>query len=276
MKILICVAGMPYAKGTVRCGRLVAKATGARVGVLTVLDRTQDVQQAQATLDQARQMLEGLVVKTKVRRGLPAEEILRETEEGQYDLVVIGAREELTLAEHLLGSVARQIVHRATVPVLVVRGACHSLARLLICTGGRAYSEPAIKVGTELAKATGAWVTILHVVSPVPTMYTGLREMEEHIADFLQRDTPEARHLKQVAELLEQHGVQGELELRHGVVADEILREAWKGGYDLIVVGSSYARGGISRYLLGDVTRQIVEYSTRPVLVVPPPKSGGG
>jgi len=263
---------MPYARRTVRCGHLVARATEAQVTVLTVLDRPQEAQQAQAILNHARQMLEGLAVETKTRRGLPAEEILLEVEEGGYDLVVIGAREVLSWAEQLLGSVARQIVSRTKVPVLVVKGSCSSLDRVLICTGGREYAEPAIEVGTRLAKATGARVTILHVISPPPTMYTGLREMEERVADFLGRDTPEARHLKGAAEVLQRHDVQGELELRQGVVADEILHKARKGNYDLIVVGSSYGQSGIRRYLLGDVTRQILDRSTRPVLVVPPPK----
>jgi len=268
MKILICVAGLPYAEPTLRFGRLVAEMLGGEVTVLTVMASNGDREEAGKSLDRAKEMLAGLAIATLVRTGSPSEEILRECEEGAYDLVVIGARDKPSLAEFVLGSVAVQILTRAKCSVLVVKGDRVSLSKTLICTGGKAYAEPAIEMGSQIAEAAGARVTLLHVTPPLPAMYTGLEEIEERLVELLQTNTPQAQHLKRGAEILESHSVEGELKLRHGVPEEEIQREAQKGDFDLIVLGSSRARGPLAGYYWGDVARSVVNRVQRPVLVV--------
>lgn len=268
MKILICIAGLPYAEPTLRLGRLVAETLRGEVTVLTVMATNGDRDEARKTLDRAKEMLPGLAIATLIRTGSPSEEIIRESEEGGYDLVVIGAKDKPSLAEFVLGSVAVQVLTHARCSVLVVKGDRASLSRIMICTGGKAYAEPAIEMGSEIAEAAGARVTLLHVTAPVPAMYTGLGEVEERLAEFLQADTPQANHLKRGAEMLESHGVEGELKLRHGVPEEEIQREAQKGDYDLVVLGSSRPRRPPVSYFWGDVTRKVVNRVKRPVLVV--------
>jgi nucleotide-binding universal stress UspA family protein len=58
------------------------------------------------------------------------------------------------------------------------------------------------------------------------------------------------------------------LKQRHGVAADEILREALESAYDLIVIGASGTAGRLREWLLGNVTRQVVEHALCSVLVV--------
>jgi nucleotide-binding universal stress UspA family protein len=99
-------------------------------------------------------------------------------------------------------------------------------------------------------------------------MYTGLDAIEETLPDLLQSDTPTARHLRQGAEILAQHQVPAELRLRYGVVADEILREANEGDYDLIVIGASGTAGRLKGWLVGDVAREVVDHAPRSVLIV--------
>ncbi|MFQ6000387.1 MAG: universal stress protein [Anaerolineae bacterium] len=268
MKILICIAGLPYAEPTLRFGRLVAEVLGGEVTVLTVMAANEDREKAEKTLDRAKEMLAGLAIATLIRTGSPSEEILRESEEGAYNLVVIGAKDKPSLAEFVLGSVAVQVLTHARCSVLVVKGDRISLSKILVCSGGKAYAEPAIEMGTQIAEATGARVTLLHVTAPVPAMYTGLEEIEERLVEFLQADTPQAKHLKRGAEILESHSVKGELKLRHGVPEEEIQREAQKGDFDLVVLGSSRVRGPLVNYFWGDVARSVVNRVKRPVLVV--------
>ncbi|MFQ6014994.1 MAG: universal stress protein [Anaerolineae bacterium] len=270
MKILICAGKMPYAVPTVRFGGLIARLTKSSVIVLTVVGSQAEQVAGEETLAQAREMLGELTVETKTRRGAPAEEILAETEEGDYDLVVVGARDVIGLTELLLGSVARHVVNHALASVLVVKRGRPNLERLLICTGGREIAEPVIRMGARLAQAAAARATLLYVVSPVPSMYTGLKALEETLSELLQTDTPAARHLRHGAEILDQYGVKAELELRHGVVADEILREAHQGDYDLIVIGTGVGGNRLKGLLMEDVTGHIVDHALRPVLVVQP------
>lgn len=268
MKILICIAGLPYAEPTLRFGGLVAETLWSEVTVLTVVTADGDREEARKTLDRAKEMLGGLAIATLTRTGSPPEEILRESEEGAYDLVMIGAKDKPSLAEFVLGSVAVQVLTHARCSVLVVKGDRASLSKILICTGGKAYAESAIEMGSQIAEAAGARVTFLHVTAPVPAMYTGLEEVEERLVEFLQADTPQAKHLKRGAEILESYSVEGELKLRHGVPEEEIQREAQKGDFDLIVLGSSRARGPLAGYFWGDVARSVLNRVQRPILVV--------
>jgi nucleotide-binding universal stress UspA family protein len=64
---------------------------------------------------------EGVEVETKLEEGHAVQEIIRVSKEGNYDLIVMGARGISKLREILLGSVSDAVMHHATCPVLVVK-----------------------------------------------------------------------------------------------------------------------------------------------------------
>lgn len=268
MKILICAGGMPFAAATVRFGGLVAAETRAAVTLLHVISGDAAVRAGQQVLSAAREMLPDVPVDPILRQGSPTRRILAEARAGDHDLIVIGAHQGSPLVPRLAGSVARQVIRRAKASVLVVRGDRPQLGHLLICTGGSEVAEPVVEMGARLAGAARGRATLLHVATHVPSMYTGLSEIEETLPELLSSDTSVAQHLRHGAETLARHGVTAELELRHGVAADEILREAQEGDYDLIVIGASGATGRFRGWLLGNVTWQIIDQALRPVLVV--------
>jgi nucleotide-binding universal stress UspA family protein len=267
MRILLCVAGMPYAEATLSFGGLIARITKSPVTLLHVALRKEELAAGEKDLVRARQMVSDLSVNTRLRQGDPVTNILAEAREGDYDLIVIGARHEGGLTQRLLGSVAQAVVRRAPISVLVVRWARSDLNRVLICTGGLDVANPVIEAGAHLAGAAGAQATLLYVTSATASMYTGLG-IKETLPRLLRTDTPVARHLRHGVEVLTQHQVDAELKLRHGVVANEILQEAREGDYDLIVIGASGAAGRLREWLLRNVTRQVVEYALCSVLVV--------
>ena len=55
--------------------------------------------------------------------------------------------------------------------------------------------------------------------------------------------------------------------MRQGPVLDEIMREIHEGGYDLVVTGSALSRS-LRTYVLGDISREIVNRANCAVLVV--------
>jgi nucleotide-binding universal stress UspA family protein len=267
MEILLCVAGMPYAEAAVSFGGLIARTTRSPVTLLHVAPREEEPAAGEEALLRAGEMLPDLSVETRLRQGDPIANILAETQEGDYDLIVIGACREVGLAQRLLGSVAQAIVRRVPTSVLVVRQAKQELKRVLICTGGLDVANPVIEAGARLAGAARAKATLLYVTSPAASMYAGLG-IKETLSKLLHTDTPIARHLRHGSEILSQQQVDVELKLRHGVVADEVLREAQEGDYDLVVIGASGAAGRIREWLMRNITRQIVEHSPCSVLVV--------
>jgi len=59
-------------------------------------------------------------VRTMIREGHPADEILKAAEEEKVDMIVVGSRGR-RVSHLFMGSVSREVVNRAEVPVLVVK-----------------------------------------------------------------------------------------------------------------------------------------------------------
>lgn len=271
MRILICTDGSKYAEDAIRFGGLIAKGVKAHLTLLGVIEGPNEMEKVRQSLERAIDLLaqEVAALETRTKMGHAAEEILSETEEREYDLVIVGSRGRRGITRFLLGSTAARIVQHAPISVLIVKGQQPSLRRILICTGGEERGEEDIRFGGMIAQSTGAQVTILHVISQLPlTPEARFEDLEATKKELLQQEIPEAIHLRKGLQILKGLGVAGEVKIRRGLVVDEILAEAEE-GYDLLVVGA-HAAPGLYRFLLDDLTTQIVLGSPRPVLVVKP------
>lgn len=272
MRMLICSIGSRRRKATLSFASEVAEALAADTTLLGVVDKKRAVEGLEQTLQEVAQRLEAreLTVQIRVEAGDAEASVTDELETTQYDLVVLGSLGERRSRRKLRGSVAMRIVERAQSSVLVIKGDRQSLSRILICASGTEHGHLPVWAGASLACGARAQATVLHVVDAMPSMYTGLEKMEETLAELLQSDTARSRELKWAAQVVRAECEISELKLRRGIVADEILRESQEGDYDLVVVGSSRAAGGLVRALMGDVTRDILSRAQCPVLVVRP------
>jgi len=268
MKILLFVSKLPYARPAILFGGLVARLTKSPIILMHVTSRKSGLEAGQNILAQAREMLPDVELNTQICQGISTQCILDEAQSGSYDLVVLEARRTVGLMKRLKGVVARLIARESPVSVLVIKEERPSLKKILVCTGGRDIAEPVIEAGGSLARAAGARVALLHVAPHIPSMYVGLNTMEEGLPALLQTDTPLARHLHHGAEIIERHQIDAALKLRRGEVVNEILDEARAGDYDLIVIGASGTRKGLKEWVLGNITRRIVDDAPCPVMVV--------
>jgi len=64
---------------------------------------------------------EKVQVETMLVEGHAVQEIVRVAKEGNYDLIVIGARGLSKIREILLGSVSDGVIHHSTCPILLVK-----------------------------------------------------------------------------------------------------------------------------------------------------------
>ena len=85
--------------------------------------------------------------------------------------------------------------------------------------------------------------------------------------ELIESTTPEGVLLEQELEILERLGVHARAQVRHGLVVDEILGEAQRGNYDLVVIGA-YRGEGWQRIILDDLAHRIMVELDRPVLVI--------
>ncbi len=268
MNILIYVSQKSNSKSAVCFGGLLARQIQADVTLLTVIDDARNLDEGYRTLDTAGWWISDFDATTSVRFGTEIEGIMEEIDAGIYDLVVLKARQAIRLIDRKCNKVDRRIAKQVPNSVLVVKQGRPTLNRILICTFGQEIAEPVIEMGARITQSAQAQATLLYVTGPVPSMCPGIIRMEETLPDLLQTVTPVAQNLHCGVKILAHHQVEAELELRHGSVPDEILREAHLGDYDLIVLGASKTSIELSGLWLGDVAQYLVDKAQCPVLVV--------
>jgi universal stress protein A len=128
-------------------------------------------------------------------------------------------------------------------------------------------STRALRQAIAMATDTRAHLTLVHVTDPLldaaaraaGTEDTITEQTQDELRALLNEVSPDgARHSIAVAVAI-------------GEPAEEILRQARDCGADLIVMGTQ-GRGAAQRLLMGSTAARVVETTTVPVLVVPPPR----
>ncbi len=273
------------------------KAAGMAVVVLLVTIRGSDVPlpetvnreslervrwSAEEQLYIARMALEGqgLRVISRVEYGSPAAQIVRVAEEERVDLIAMGAQGKTVAQELLLGSVAHEVVRRASVPVLIqkfdvvrklghveCRRVCASMfKRVLHPTDFSECADAAFQIVKRL-KAVGTEEVILLHVQDERVM---THRPAEQIAAFDQEDM---RRLERMRRDLLLYGLPSQVMIRHGMPFREVLNVADEQDACLIVLGSQ-GRSALQELLTGSTLDNVVRLSRQPVLVVRPRREG--
>lgn len=270
-RILLCADKSRNALAAISLGGRLAATLEAETTLLAAGKKAQEVYDA---LNMAEEIVRafGISPRTLVAIGPSVKQFIEQVKREGYDLVVIGYRKRSAMEKALKGCVAAQVVHQATTSVLVVRQGRQDIRRILLGIGGSGFTTEITDWGTRIAAALGAHVTLMHVEPAPPLMYSGLEEVHETLPGFLETDTPTARSIRQAAAALEETGVSAEIKLAFGVTDRELLRTAQDGDYDLLILGSAWARPPIDRVVLENITKNILLKTQRPVLVVYPVK----
>jgi nucleotide-binding universal stress UspA family protein len=277
MKILICSDGTQSAEPAIHLGGLLASPLKAQTTLLGIAESPQDEQPLRDALQKQAQLLQGRGVSPEivVQSGEPVHQILDRTSKSKYDLAVIGARWAGAVGEYWRSKKTYEVIKTIQPPVLMAIGERKQLKRFLVCTGGKEFIEPAVQFTGKLAAALSASVTLLHVMAEPPAMYADLVLLEEDVGRLLESKSELGTNLRRQKRELDRFGVYAEVHLRHGIVIDQIFEEVLVGDYDLIVTGTSQARGMLRHYIMGDLTRSILNRAEVPVLVARagPPKA---
>jgi nucleotide-binding universal stress UspA family protein len=269
MKILICSDGMPAADIAMRLGTAFAAPLQAEAVILGIAEKADDKISLQQAVDKQAEFLraQNVLPKILIGAGDPVRRIKEETAKAKYDLVIVGARKTGSTGLHWRSEKMYELIKSIAPPVLVAMGEWAELKRFLVCTGGKEFIEEAVQLTGKLAKAVGASVTLLHVMAEPPAMYADLVRLEEDVERLLGSKSELGLNLSEQKVDLEKLGVLAEVRVRHGIVVDQVFAEARERSYDLIVAGSSQARGMLRHYIMGDLTRSILNHANCPVLV---------
>jgi nucleotide-binding universal stress UspA family protein len=173
-----------------------------------------------------------------------------------------------------LGSVADALIRHTTIPLFVVHpkefGVEQELSvrHILVPLDGSELAEGVLGPATEVARATGAHLTLLHVVpSGEMTSWPVLAALRERPVPSLE---PALGYLRGVATELERDGFEVEVHATHSnAPAIEIVEMAGRLGADAIAM-ATHGYGGLKRTLLGSVADKVLRSSPLPLLVMRP------
>ncbi len=229
--------------------------------------------------DQQLLQRDGYRVTSLVRFGEPAAEIADLARSTKVDMVAMATHGQTGLRHLLLGSVAEQVLHDLTIPVLLmrptdrtqdhapVRPADHCLTAI-VPLDGSPLAEQALDCATALAASSGARLVLAAVEPTVGDV--GLAEvglipywmLADQEAAIVRMNT----YLKQTATRLASTGLSVETCLAEGSPAEEILRISAAEHADLIIM-TTHGRSGMERLLLGSVAANVLQNADVPILL---------
>lgn len=227
---------------------------------LTLLATAEDLARDPGLLDRARDALEeaGKAAAQAVGPGPAERAIVAETGSGAYSLVIVPPAGRNAVQRMIRGSRMASVVRSVRASVLVAKRPPAAISRLLVAVSEGPLLRPVLREAAALGRALGARVDALHVVSEVALPF----EPQAGTPAAAPRD---ATALVRAA--LREAGIASELQLREGLVIEEVLAEVDAGAYPLLALGGPIEprSGGWAREL---VTERILLQCPASVLVV--------
>jgi len=218
----------------------------------------------------------GAAVDAVLLEGDVADELAHYAEDTAVDLILITTHGHTGVSRMWLGSVADALIRHTHLPLVVVHPApgrhvpdeASAFSHILVALDGSPLSERILEPAAELARASGARMTLLHVVSS--SAVVGARVLPLLPGDLRTAAETARSYLRGVAERLGTDGLDVSTSVvEHEAPAPAIAQTAESLGADVVAV-ATHGYGGIKRALLGSVADKVLRSSALPLLVQRP------
>jgi nucleotide-binding universal stress UspA family protein len=261
---------------------LLARAQGAELSVLHVVDDDQpqdliEIESREAERILAGQIkamaeLSGVQCRPMIVAGDPFDGILRSAASIRADLIVMGAHRKQLLRDIFVGTTIARVIRTGPYPVLMVNNDPGGPYRNAVAAVD--VSEPsanAVRIARSAGLADEKDITFLHAFFPLgkrKMSTAGVNEaaIDEYVASERQNATDE------VKAFLAENGFRSAsllLRVEEGEPFEVISRVVKDMGHDLLILGT-HGRTGLLKVLLGSVTEEALRRLDIDILAVPP------
>ena len=207
----------------------------------------------------------GVEYSSEIQNGQAEQIIPQKANSGDF-ITVVSSLGRPRIRRWLTGRSIRPLMERIKGPILYVPEIRLPLKKMLISVGGLGYEVAAENLAFQVAVASRADVTILHVFHPTDLEYPGMRNVREHLNDLQATDTLPGRSLRNALEMAQKEGLSARATTRQGNVVEQILAEIRDGNYDMVCMGSPYSASGLRQLYTPNVTAEVAESVHCPVL----------
>lgn len=146
------------------------------------------------------------------------------------------------------------------------------ISKIMVPTDGSKAAQKAAKYAVELAKQTGASLTLLSVidnrfvVSQAVSSAASPTHLKEPVEDYLKQEVKS--YSDEIGRLCKRNRIKFNSVIKSGHPVEEIVKEAEKMKADLVVMGS-HGQSALRAAVLGSVTFGVAHKTTKiPVLIV--------
>ncbi|HYO59372.1 universal stress protein [Archangium sp.] len=200
--------------------------------------------------------------------GRPADSLVALARKEEADLIVVGTHQRTGASKWWYGSVSQRIVHESPVSVLCVPAIAVSaltipeVRRVLAPTDLSDVGISAIRHAYSLVPAGGT-VYLLHVLEPlgVPQTAPVHTPEQERLAEVLRGLIPPEAAVR---------GISTRVEVVHGRKISEAINQAAERLSCDVICLATHGRSGLSKALVGSVAQEVLQGSSKPVLLVRP------
>ncbi|MCL5421148.1 MAG: universal stress protein [Nitrospirae bacterium] len=227
-------------------------------------------------MDEAVNKIEGsgLKAKKRIEVGVPYREILRVAGEETVSLIVSGRQKKGVVGEIFIGSNTDKVIRYGDIPVYVPKypaafgadkEACQRICKRLFTrvfypTDWSDCAQEALRYLKGLKEAGVEDVIVAHVMDEKAMKLQSSEKFKEF-------ERVDKEKLEMVKEELEKEGFNVKIHLHVGRAGVDLIKIAREEDVSLIVMGS-HGKGYVEGILWGSVSRNVVEYSDRPVLLI--------
>jgi nucleotide-binding universal stress UspA family protein len=232
---------------------------------------------ANLKMDEAVRFIEKAGVKAgkRIEVGIPYREILKVAHEEKVSLIVSGRQKKGIMGEIFIGSNTDKVIRYGDVPVFIPKypaafrdiskEECERLCknifhRILYPTDWSDCARVTLGYIKGLKEANIEEVIVAHVMDEKAMRL----QPAERFKEFEKEDK---ERLEEVKKELEEAGFKVKTRLDIGKPGSDLIRIAREEDVTLIVMGS-HGKGYVEGILWGSVSRNVVEYSDRPVLLI--------
>ena len=286
--ILVPLDGSCEAEEALPAAEVLCSAFSASLSLLTVVQEERFLQKLQRFIthecvtdlelekylqDVSEQFTaQGVLTNYYVRKGNIADNVNDVINEIGADIVIISTPVRSGLQQIFKGHAAVDIIEKVTCPVLVMRPSegeparIPSFNKILVALDGSTFAERVLPYA-RAATVFESNVLLLSVPQvPEPSKYGAV---VEEIQELREKAELEAKkYLEKIANVLQKEGLKTRILVKGSGPAKTIARISMEENVDVIFM-ATHGRGGLDRLFMGSVAERTLNYSNKPIFLVP-------
>ncbi len=199
--------------------------------------------------------------------GSATEGILDVLKDEKYDLIILGSQGKKGISQWL-GSVSKRIIENSHTPCFVSKKETGN-KKIVFTTDGSSTSDDAAKKFADIFDVKDKHITILSVKEN-PEFYPIDATFDKNWLDAIEKQQKilAVKAINKIKMLFDIHGIQINNEvILTGNPAQEIINYCEKEETDLVVMGAREKKD-ISKFLLGSISRRVLDNITCGVLII--------